>query len=108
MDGLDDPVDGKFSESYFVSSLSYISYFLHGGVDMISERDAKKAAADGFTETLPGGYEAKRANMEKFFARVENLRWEKDPVQVRKLLYPYVHMLNMRRKRNNIDDGKDW
>jgi hypothetical protein len=99
---MSEAVDAEWVASYYRSSRAFVSYYLHGGMNKITERMAKHGAEDGFDELLPDGLQAKLVKMADLYARVPGLE-RANVSELRELLGPYLHRLNMMRKRKSLD-----
>lgn len=99
---LSDAIDAEWVASYFRSSKAFISYYLHGGTGKITERSARQGVEDDFEALCPDGVQAKMESMANLFRHVPGLR-AAEPDQMRDLLQPYMHLLNIMRKRKVVE-----
>lgn len=94
-------IDAEWVAGYYRSANAFVSYYLHGGKTKITERAARKGAEERFEDSLLDGLQAKIASMSQLFTRIPALRAARTD-DLRLLLQPHLHALNMMHKRKSL------
>lgn len=96
-----DEIDVEWVAGYYRTAKAFLSYYLHGGTSKITERLAKQGAEDDFETLCPDGLQFRIASMAALHTHVPGLR-AANVAQLCQLLQPYLHRLNMMRKRKSL------
>ena len=105
----------QFVARYFEIAEMYITYYLSGGEEKLSEKKIKKAARAHF-DILDGASRARKDAMQALYSAAPALpttdkqKKRKKPKQILEAAQDHVHMINwLRKKHGGIEDesGKE-